>query len=114
MPYPIMITKGSGLTKNGILEAYEDYIRRCIKGTSLGLRIGEALRPGSVEAWKPTVSFRFFDPRYNTLISMRGDAHTWSLTTQSCEFTVDGLNVGFSNGTVNIPDNLLGVETAVL
>lgn len=114
IPYPIMITKDSGLTKDGVLNKYEDYIRRCIKGSSLGLRIGEALRPEIVEAWKPTVSFRFYDPRYDTLISMRGDAHTWSLTTESCEFTVDGLNVGFSNGTVNIPDNLLGVTTAVL
>ena len=117
VPYPIMIVKGSGLSSLGgvdyVLDVYEDYIRRCIKGNALGLRLGEALRPEIVENWKPTVRFRYYDPRYDTLISMRGDAHTWSLTTESCEFTVDGLNVGFSNGTVNIPSNIQGVTTAV-
>lgn len=114
MPYPIMISTGSTLTLRGVLETYENYLRRCIKGQSLGLRVGEAMREEIGENWKPNVSFRYFDPRYNTLISMRGDAHTWSITPESCSFSVDGLAQGFSNGEVEIPDNVVGNATAIL
>lgn len=114
IPYPILVRKGGPLTRKQVIADYEDYIKRCIKGSSLGLRIGEALREEIVEYWEPNQTFRYADPRYNTVISMRGDAHTWSMTPDQCVFSVDGLNVGFSNGTPNIPDNIVGAETAIL
>jgi hypothetical protein len=114
VPYPLLIRVGSAQGWQGYLRKYEDYIRRSIKGQSLGLRLGEALREEVASVWTPNLTFRYADPRYNTLISMRGDAHTWSLTPDQCVFTVDGLNVGFSNGTLNVPDNVVGAATAVL
>lgn len=114
MPYPIMIVQGSGLSVSGVLNKYEDYVARAIKGSAQGLRLGESLREEIAESWKPNLSFRYYDPRYNTLISMRGDAHTWSITPTACTMTVDGLTVGFSNGEVDIPNNVAGVTTAVL
>lgn len=109
-----MIVQGSGLSVSGVLNKYEDYVARAIKGSAQGLRLGESLREEIAESWKPNLSFRYYDPRYNTLISMRGDAHTWSITPTACTMTVDGLTVGFSNGEVDIPNNVAGVTTAVL
>lgn len=114
IPYPILVTAGSGLERSKVVSDYEDYIRRCIKGSSLGLRLGEALREEIAEYWEPNQTFRYADPRYNTVISMRGDAHTWSMTPDQCVFSVDGLNVGFSNGSPSIPDNIVGAQTAIL
>ena len=114
MPYPILLTTGSPLSVTSVLRNYERYIRMAIKGQSLGLRIGEALREEISTRWSPNVSFRYSDPRHNTLISLRGDAHTWSITPEKCVFSCDGLFVGFSNGTVSVPDNIKGATTAIL
>jgi len=72
------------------------------------------LRQEIASEWKPNTSFRYHDPRYNILISMRSNAQTWSMTPEECVMTVDGMAVGFSNGQVNIPDNIVGVTTAIL
>jgi len=114
IPFPIYVLKLGNLTIKGVVNNYEDYLRRCLKGMSLGLRLGESLREEIISDWAPNVPFRYADPRYNTVISMRGDAHTWSMTPEQCVFTVDGLNIGFSNGRLNIPDNIVGATTAVL
>lgn len=114
VPYPFLIVQGSGITTQSALAEYSDYVRRSLKGQSLGLRLAETLRVEISESWKPNTSFRYYDPRYNTLMSMRGNAHTWSLTPESCVMTVDGLTVGFSDGQVNIPNNVVGVTTAIL
>ena len=114
VPYPFILKDGDPLTPDDYLVAYENYLVRVIKGMALGVRIGETLREDIGANWAPNYSFRYSDPRYNTLISMRGDAHTWSLTPNTCNLTVDGLTIGFSDGIVNIPNNLQGVETPIL
>lgn len=114
IPFPLYVLKLGPKTIQQVVSDYEDYLRRCIKGMSLGLRLGESLREEITTQWTPNLTFRYADPRYNTIISMRGDAHTWSMTPEQCVFTVDGLNIGFSNGTLNIPDNVVGARTAVL
>lgn len=114
VPYPFWIIAGSNMSWEQSLSEYEDYTRRNIKGASLGLRLGESLRQEIASEWKPNTSFRYHDPRYNILISMRSNAQTWSMTPEECVMTVDGMAVGFSNGQVNIPDNIVGVTTAIL
>lgn len=114
IPYPILLKVGSPLTVKSVVENYEDYLSRILKAQSLGIRVAEALREEVVSAWKPNQSWRYADPRYNTIISMRGDAHTWSITPEYCHFTVDGLAVGFSNGTLSVPDNVQGVATPTI
>lgn len=114
VPYPFWILQGSGMSWEQSLSQYEDYIRRIVKGKSLGLRLGESLRKEISENWTPNASFRYYDPRYNILMSMRSDAQTWNMTPTDCAMTVDGMTVGFSNGQANIPDNVTGVTTAVL
>jgi len=114
LPYPFWIVAGSNMSWEQSLSEYEDYTRRNIKGASLGLRLGESLRREIASEWTPNASFRYHDPRYNILMSMRSNAQTWSMTPEECVMTVDGMAVGFSNGQVNIPDNIVGVTTAIL
>lgn len=114
VPYPILIRADTTYTVEGVLLTYEDYLMRIMKAQSLGLRVIEALREEVVDAWKPNQSWRYADPRYNTIMSLRGDAHTWNITPDFCHFGVDGLAVGFSDGELFVPDNVEGAVTPTI
>ena len=114
IPAPILLPVGSNLTINGVIRDYEAYIIRCLRAKGLGLRVGESMREEISDFWKPNVPFRYADPRYGIILACRGDAHTWNITPTGCFFTVDGLTTGFTNGTLYVPDNVVGVTTPVL
>jgi len=105
--YPIIPINGR-TTVADVLARYKNYIIFTMKGESLGLRIVEPLREDICNSWAPNQSFRYCDPRYDVIMACRMDGTTWSIGPDACLISTDALTMGFSNGTLVVPDNIQG------
>lgn len=106
IPVPLLFSDQAAITRT--LNAYEDYLKRFVKGDSFGLQIGESLRPEIIESWRPGMPFRWYDPTNTRLTAMRMDACTWGVTEDECEVVFSGIWIGDSNGSVTLGSNLVG------
>jgi len=93
------------------VSTYSDYVVRFVKGDSFGLQIGEGLREDVAQNWFPGMPFRYYDPKKNKVLAMRMDATSWGVTKDESAFVTNGIWCGKSNGTVTLPQNVLGAST---
>lgn len=105
---PIPLLLGTEAEINSAISIYENYIIRCVKGDAFGLQIGESLRSDVVTGWRPGMPFRYCDPSKNKIVAMRMDATSWGVTREEAAFVTNGLQIGFSNGTLTVPSNIVG------
>lgn len=112
VPIPIAATTSEEAQE--IIGKYSDYLIRFIKGDTLGVSIGEALRTEVATNWRPGMPFRFADPEKNKILALRMDATTWGITTTESSFVTNGIWIGDSNGTLTAPYNLKGNSTPTL
>jgi hypothetical protein len=55
--------------------------------------------------------FRYYDPKKGKVLALRMDATTWGVTGTESAFVTNGIWVGKSNGTVTLPQNVVGAST---
>lgn len=112
IPVPVLIED------QDLAEAYaSNYLTTLglfVKGDALGLQIGESLRKEICTGWRPGMPFRYYDGSKGRLSAMRMDATSWSVSAQESNLVTSGLWLGFSNGTVVEPSNLVGNSTPSL
>jgi hypothetical protein len=106
VPVPILSDNVGTIT--GIVNRFSDYIERFTKGVAFGTVIVEALREDIITNWRPGMPFRYYDPYNNKLSAMRMDACTWSVKPEGMVVGMNGIWVGDTNGTVTLPNNLVG------
>jgi len=93
------------------VEAYSDYLVRLTKGDAFGVQVAEGLREDVAENWYPGMPFRYYDPAKGKVLALRMDATAWGVTGEESAFVTSGLWCGVSNGTVTLPENVLGAST---
>ena len=89
---------------------YSDYLTRLVKGDAFGIQIGEGLREDVAQNWYPGMPFRYYDPKKGKVIALRMDATVWGVTGSESAFVTNGIWCGTSNGTVTLPQNVLGAS----
>ena len=87
---------------------YSNYIERWIKGDAYGIQLAEALREEIATGWHPGRPFRYYDSTKGKLMAMRMDACQWGVSAEGSVVAMNGIWIGFSDGTVTIPDNIVG------
>lgn len=108
VPVPILLEEAEIASA---VQTYGDYLRRFVMGDAKGLQITEMLTEGISSNFKPGLPFRYYDPYTGTLLSMRMDATTWSVSDAGCVFVTSGIFTAELGGSVSIPSNLLGNAT---
>ena len=108
---PVPILYENQALVDTVIENYSNYLVRFTKGDAFGLQIGEALRRDVAENWYPGMPFRYYDPSKGKVLAMRMDATSWGVTKDESAFVTNGIWIGKSNGTVTIPENVLGAST---
>ena len=88
--------------------AYENYITRFIKGDAFGLQIGEALRKDIADGWSVGRPFRYYDSANGEVVAMRMDGCSWGIDQEGAAVVIQGVWIGSSNGSVTLPNNLVG------
>ena len=110
IPVPLLFETEAEI--NASVEAYENYLTRMIKGEAYGLQIAEQMREDVATTWYPGQPFRYYDPSKDRVLAMRMDAVTWGVYPEEAAFVTEGLWLGFSNGDVTVPDNIVGNSLA--
>jgi hypothetical protein len=108
-PMPILYTSDAAI--DAAVSNYSSYLVRFVKGDAFGLQIGEGLREDVAQNWYPGMPFRYYDPKKNKVLAMRMDATSWGVTKDESAFVTNGIWCGKSNGTVTLPQNILGAST---
>jgi hypothetical protein len=106
MPLPLLYDTQTEI--DNVLTAYTSYLERFTKGDAFGLQISEALREDVGQNWYPGMPFRFYDPKEGKVLAMRMDATQWGVNLQESAFVTNGIWIGVSDGSVTVPDNVLG------
>lgn len=106
VPVPILYEDLPSI--NAVLDAYSNYLTRFVKGDAFGLQIAEGLREDVGQNWYPGMPFRYYDPKKGKVLAMRMDATSWGVTKSESGFVTNGIWIGESDGTVALPENLLG------
>ena len=106
VPVPLLFDTESEVETT--LERYSEYIVKFVKGDIYGVQVGENLRDEVLQNWKPNMSFRYHDPRDGTLLALKMDQTAWSVSREESAFVTSGIWEGTSNGTVTIPENVVG------
>jgi len=106
LPVPLLFDTAAEV--NAAIEAYADCRERFTKGETYGLQIGEGLRSDVVNNWRPGMPFRYYDPQKNVVMAMRMDATSWGVSTDESAFVTEGVWIGYSNGSVSMPSNVVG------
>lgn len=106
IPVPLLFDDEGDISN--AVDNYSNYIERLVKGDAFGLQVGEALRTDVASTWAPGTPFRYSDPSKGKIIAMRMDATAWGVSQEESAFVTNGLWIGTSNGTITIPDNLVG------
>ena len=106
IPVPLLFETRAEI--DSAVDSYSNYLERFVKGDAFGLQLGGTMRGEIVSSWKPGVPFRYCDPSKNKILAMRMDATTWGVTTDESAFVTNGIWIGFSDGTLTEPDNLVG------
>ena len=109
MPLPLLYNTEAEI--NDALAVYTNYLERFTKGDTFGLQISEGLREDVGQNWYPGMPFRFYDPGEGKVIAMRMDATQWGVNLEESAFVTNGIWIGTSNGSVTVPDNVLGNST---
>ena len=106
MPQPVLLETEEAI--EALVANYTNYVTRFTKGEAFGLQIAEGLRDEVLNNYYPGMPFRYYDPNKDVLIAMRMDATTWGVNGQEAAFVTSGMWNGISDGTVTIPENILG------
>ena len=106
IPVPLLFNTSAEI--NAAVGKYENYITRFIKGDAFGQQISEALRKDIADAWVPGVPFRYYDVGNDELLGMRADATVWGVDQDGAAVVMNGIWTGKSNGTLTLPENLVG------
>jgi len=109
VPMPLLFDTEQEI--QGAVDDYSSYLIRFTKGDAFGLQIGEGLREDVGQNWFPGMPFRYYDPKKNKVLAMRMDATSWGVTKDESAFVTNGIWCGVSNGTVTLPQNVLGAST---
>ena len=109
MPQPVLLD--NEFTIRAMVADYSNYLVRFTKGEAFGLQLGEGLRQEVVNGYYPGMPFRYYDPQKGILLAMRMDATSWGVSNVESAFVTSGLWNGVSNGSVTIPENILGNST---
>jgi len=106
IPVPLLFNNEADITS--AVNVYRDYIERFIKGDALGVQLSESLRTDITTNWKPGMPFRYYDSSKGKLMAMRMDATVWGVNAEESALTTNGVWIGDSDGSVVLPENLLG------
>lgn len=106
IPIPLLFDTSAEIETT--VEDYSTYIEKFVKGDSFGMQIAEAMRPEIFNNWRPGMPFRYYDSSKDKLLAMRMDATVWGVTQDETALTTDGMFIGYSDGTVTVPQNLVG------
>lgn len=106
IPMPLLYETQAEI--DSTVEAYSNYISRFVKGDSFGQQIGENLRKDICDGWYVGRPFRYYDPSNDELLAMRMDACTWGVDQNGAAVVTNGIWIGKSNGTLTLPNNLVG------
>lgn len=106
IPMPLLFDNQAEI--DSAVNAYSNYIERFVKGDAFGLQIAESMRSDVYTNWRPGMPFRYADTARNKLLAMRMDATTWGVSPTESAFATNGIWIGESNGTVTLPENLVG------
>lgn len=109
MPMPLLYESSTQI--DTAVQVYSNYLTRFVKGDAFGLQIGEGLRKDVAENWYPGMPFRYYDPKKGKVLAMRMDATSWGVTKDESAFVTNGIWCGVSNGTITLPENVLGAST---
>ena len=109
IPVPLLFNDPAEIQQ--AVDSYINYIERFTKGDAFGIQVGESMRAEVVSTWKPGQPFRYSDPSKGKIIAMRMDATSWGVNQNEAAFVTNGIWIGFSNGTLTIPENLVGNST---
>lgn len=106
IPVPLLFETQSEI--DDVVEGYENYITRFVKGDTFGLQVAEAMRAEVATGWFPGMPFRYSDPKKGKVIALRMDATSWGVSPTESAFVCNGIWIGVSDGTVTSPSNVLG------
>lgn len=106
IPVPLLSKDASEI--NGWVADYSEYLRRFVRGDIYGLQIAESMRSEIVTGWYPGMPFRYADTANGTIAAMRMDACAWGVTQDESIVVTNGIWNGFSSGTLNMGNNLVG------
>lgn len=110
-PSSFIYPDGSPTTIEEGLATYSDYLVRFVKGDALGMNVVEALRNDVVTNWKPNMPFRYADNSNSKILAFRMNATTWGVDQEEAIVSTEGVWMGFTDGTIINPSNLLGNST---
>lgn len=79
-------------------------LRMMIEGDSAGIRVVEAMRP-EIFDYYPGQPFSYWDRTEQQLIKLRMNATSWAVSGDQAICATDGIFIGLSNGTVDLPSN---------
>lgn len=85
---------------------YARTLRDIIEGDAAGIRVAETMRPEVLLEYMPGMAFSFYDTQLKEVIKLRMNATGWAFSPNQCIFSTDGVFIGVSNGTVELPDNV--------
>lgn len=106
IPVAILLDNASAI--EAVVDKYSNYLVRMYKGEAFGVQLTEVLRDDIVNNWRPGMPFRFYDAAQDELLALRMDATTWNVSGTGSVVVTSGLWIGYSNGTVQIPSNIIG------
>lgn len=106
IPVPLLFSTESEIET--AVTNYENYIVRFVKGDAFGLQIAEAMRSEVATGWFPGMPFRYSDPKKSKVLALRMDSTSWGVSSTESVFVTNGMWIGYSDGTVTIPENVLG------
>ncbi|MGA0100588.1 MAG: hypothetical protein ACO3HF_00960 [Burkholderiaceae bacterium] len=106
LPVPVLFENESQI--QSIVDAYSQYLEFFIKGDAFGMQVSEVLRDDIMANWRPGMPFRYYDPKKGKIMAMRMDATTWGISGQEAVMTTNGIFLGLSNGSIQVPRNLTG------
>lgn len=106
VPVPVLFNDETQI--KAIVDSYSSYLNRFVRGDAYGISLTESMREEIVSNWRPGMPFRYHDPRSNRILAMRMDACAWGLDAENAVVATNGIWVGFSNGTMSVPSNLVG------
>lgn len=106
IPVPLLFANESQI--NASVDVYSQYIVGFTKGDIYGIQVGETIRPEVAAQWTPNMSFRYYDPSSGIVLALRMDQTAWGVTKEECAFVTSGIWIGVSNGTIVIPENVVG------
>lgn len=106
IPVPLLFASRAEI--DAAVTNYENYIVRFVKGDVFGIQLAETMREEVATGWFPGMPFRYSDPGKDKVLALRMDATSWGVSPTESAFVTNGIWIGFSNGTVTIPDNLVG------